>query len=257
VNSRYQTAATAGLALAFLLGVQGCSSAKYYLGMGTGEEDTKDKAEVIDQADPNEYILVKNPRYSLAGGPGMGPPEPEYMWVKRKDAPFTADAFVRRKKGIEADPREEAKFASTKPPEAAKAPRPDERFFLPPEQLKQPPKAQQPDQPRPRPAAARPADPGASLRPLYGFVVHVKGKQIYTDLAEDSGVATGNTVIIFREGEELKHPVTGASLGRADEEVGRARILEVGEKTSVAEVTAMKEGETVQPKDKVKLLRAN
>ena len=70
-------------------------------------------------------------------------------------------------------------------------------------------------------------------------------------------MATGNTVIIFREGEELKHPVTGASLGRADEEVGRARILEVGEKTSVAEVTAMKEGETVQPKDKVKLLRAN
>lgn len=256
VSPRYSAAVLAGLALASLFVFPGCSSVKYYLGMGTGEEDTKDKAEVIDQADPNEYILVKNPRYSPAGGPGISPPEPEYMWVKRKDAPFTADAFVRRKKGIEADPKDEARFASTKPPEAARAPRPDERFFLPPEQLRQPQKAQ-PEAARPRPAAARPADPGASLRPVYGFVVHVKGKQIYTDLAEDSGVAAGNTVIIFREGEELKHPVTGASLGRADEEVGRARILEVGEKTSVAEVTSVKEGETVQPKDKVKLLRAN
>jgi hypothetical protein len=85
----------------------------------------------------------------------------------------------------------------------------------------------------------------------------VKGKQVYTDLTEASAVVPGNTVIIFREGEELKHPVTGAPLGRADEEVGRARIVEVGEKTSVAEITSVKEGEEVRPKDKVKLIRAN
>ncbi len=235
-----------------------CSNVGHYLGFGTGEDDQKDKAEVLDRPDPNEYILVRNPRYSLVGGAGAGTGvnEPEYVWVKRKDAPFSADALVRGKSVLEASPKEEARLASTRPPEAEKAPRPDERFFIQPDQLKQPqaPKAQ-PEPPRP--AVARRPDPSTLLRPAYGYVVYVKGKRVYTDLTDESGVAPGNTVIIYREGEELKHPVTGASLGRADDEVGRARIVEVSDKTSVAEVTSVKEGEEIRPKDKVKLLRAN
>jgi hypothetical protein len=233
-----------------------CSEVKHALGFGTGEEDQKDKVEVIDRPDQNEYILVKNPRYSPAGGPGQGPPEAEYMWVKRKDAPFDVNAFVRGKKVNEAGSKEEALYASMKPPEAVKPPRPDERFFIPPDQLKQPPPQKAQPEPARQPVARRP-DPATLLYPVYGYVVYVKGKQVYTDLTEASAVVPGNTVIIFREGEELKHPVTGAPLGRADEEVGRARIVEVGEKTSVAEITSVKEGEEVRPKDKVKLIRAN
>lgn len=232
----------------------GCSNVGHYLGFGTGEESQTEKVEVLDRPDPDEYVLAKNPRYSPVGGPGISPPEPEYMWVKRKDAPFNADAFVRGKKVVEGGPQDEARFASTRPPEAVKAPRPDERFFTPPDQLAQPKKAQ--PEPSRRTAARRP-DPSTLLNPVYGYVVYVKGKQVYTDLTEESGIAPGNTVIIYREGEELKHPVTGAPLGRADEEVGRARIVEVSDKTSVAEVTSVKEGEEVRPKDKVKLLRAN
>ena len=227
-----------GLSLPLL---SSCSQVKYVLGFGTGEEDTKDKAEVIDRPDPDEYILVKNPKYSPVGGMGVSPPEPEYMWVKRKDRPFVLDSLLRSGKPIEASPQEEAKYESTKPSEAAKAPRPDERFFLPPDQLNQPPRKASPDPPRR--AAPRPPDRSGDLRPVYGYVVRVKGKQVYTDLAAESGVAVGNSVIIYREGEELIHPQTGASLGKADEEVARARILEVTEKTSLAEVTALKEGE--------------
>ncbi len=246
--------AAVGLCLLFSLGA--CTQVKYVLGFGTGEESQKDGAEVIDRPDPNEYILVKNPRYSPVGGPGVGPPEPEYMWVKRKDRPFVLDSIVfQGGRPLEAPPQEGAKYESTKPPEAAKAPRPDERFFLPPDQLNQQPRKAPPDPPRRSPP--RPPDRSGGLRPVYGYVVRVKGKQVYTDLAEESGVAVGNTVIIFREGEELIHPQTGASLGKADEEVGRARIVEVTEKTSLAEVTTLKEGEQVRPTDKVKLLRAN
>ena len=255
VAAEYALWPSAALALCLILTVGACSQVKYALGFGTGEEDQKDKVEVIDRPDPNEYILVKNPRYSLVGGPGVGPPEPEYLWVQRKDVPFTVDALARGRKPIEASPQEEVKYEATKPPEAAKAPRPDERFFLPPDQLKQAPRKAQPAPPRQ--GAPRPAEPGTFLRPSYGYVVLVKGKQVYTDLSAQSGVAVGNTVIIFREGEELKHPVTGASLGRADEEVGRARVLEVGEQTSIAELVTVKEGEEVRTKDKVKLLRAN
>jgi hypothetical protein len=240
------------LSLFLVLSLGACiQAAKQVLGLGTGE-DNKD---VIDAPDPNEYILVKNPQYSPAGGPGVSPPPPEYMWVKRKDVPFTADAFVRGRKVMEASPQEEAKWESQKPPEAQAAPRPDERFFVPPDQLNQPPRKAPPEPPRRSPG--RPADPSAFLRPAYGYVVLVKGKQVYTDLSVQSGVAVGSTVIIFREGEELKHPVTGASLGKADEEVARARVLEVGDKTSVAELIDVKEGEEVRAKDKVKLIRAN
>jgi hypothetical protein len=244
------------LAVVLALLLPSCSSVKQTLGFGTGDEDQKGKLEVIDRPDPDEYILVKNPRYSPAGGPGQGPPEPEFMWVKRKDAPFDVNAFVRGKKVNEASAKDEARYASTKPPEAVQAPRPDERFFVPPDQLRQPP----PQKAQPEPArqtAARRVDPATLLYPVYGYVVYVKGKQVYTDLTEASAVAPGNTVIIFREGEELTHPVTGAPLGRADEEVARARIIEVGDKTSVAEITSVKEGEEIRPKDKVKLLRAN
>lgn len=241
--------------LSLSLPLASCSTVKHAMGFGTGEDDQKEKAEVIDRPDPDEYILVRNPRYSLGGGAGISPPESEYIWVKRKDAPFDINATIRGKKVQEADQKEEARFASTRPPEAAKAPRPDERFFLPPEQLKQAPKAQ-PDPTR-QAVARRPPDPSVLLKPVYGYVVLVRGKRIYTDLTDESGVAVGNTVIIFREGEELKHPVTGAPLGRADDEIGRARIVELEEKTSVAELTSLKEGEEIRPKDKVKLLRAN
>ncbi|HYB73715.1 MAG TPA: hypothetical protein VED18_10105 [Candidatus Sulfotelmatobacter sp.] len=244
-------------ALVFLsLSAAACSSVGQVLGFGTGEGDQKDKVEVIDRADPNEYILVKNPRYLPGGGPGVSAPEPEYIWVKRKDAPFDVNAFIRGKKAIEANPEEEARFASAKPADAVTAPRPDERFFVPPDQLKppQPQKAQ--PQPTPQKVARRP-DPATLLYPVYGYVVYVKGKQVYTDLTEESAVAAGNTVIIYREGEELKHPVTGAVLGRAEDEIGRARIVEVGEKTSMAEITEVKDGEEIRAKDKVKLIRAN
>jgi len=254
LTTEYPRRLLPALALLLLLPLPACSTVKHAMGFGTGEEDQKDKAEVIDRADPNEYILVKNPRYSIVGGPGSSPPEAEYMWVKRKDAPFDVNAAIRGKKVAEASSKEEAQYASTRPPEAVKPPRPDERFFIPPDQLKQPQKAQ-PDPPRQ--TVSRPPDPSVLLRPAYGYVVYVKGKRVYTDLTAETGVAVGNTVIIFREGEELKHPVTGAPLGRADEEVGRARIVEVEDKTSIAELTSVKEGEEIHPKDKLKLLRAN
>ncbi len=238
------------LSLALSLGA--CSSAKYYLGFGPGDEANEN---VIDAPDPDQYVLVKNPQYSEVSGPGISPPPPKYLWVKRSKVPFTADALVRRQRVLEASPQEEAKWAAVKPPDPAEAPRTDDRFFVSRDQLNQSPRKTLPETARWAPG--RPSDPGAPRWPVYGYVVRVRGKQIYTDLSAQSGVAVGSTVIIFREGEELKHPKTGASLGRADEEVARGRILEVGEQTSIAEVFEVKKGEEIRPEDKVKFIRAN
>ncbi len=230
--------------LASCLMLQSCSAFQGWFGRA-GEAPQGQEA--IDRPDPEEYVLVRNPRYSPAAT-SVSPNEPEYLWVKRKDAPFDLNAFVRGKKVAEASPSDEERFASTRPPEAVKPPRPDDRFFLPPG-------AQQ----APAPGARRPAQPArdgaAMLRAAYGYVVLADGKQVYTDLGSETGAAPGDMLIVYREGQELKHPVTGASLGRADQEVARARIAEVRDKVTLAEITWAREGEEVHPGDSVKLIR--
>lgn len=218
-----------------------CSAIQGVVGGGAPQT-----AEVLDQPDAEEYVLVRNPRYSPAATQ-VSAYEPEYVWVKRKDAPFNLNAFIRGKKVAEAAPRDEERFASTRPPEAVKPPRPDDRFFLPPPaQKKAAPDAKRPDSPS--------RDPAARLRPAYGYVVLSRGKQVYTDLTSENGAAVGDTLVIYREGEELRHPVTGASLGAADQQVARARITEVRDKVTVAELASALEGDEVRPGDRVKLI---
>ncbi len=201
----------------FFFLVSGCSAFRDWF---AGEAPQEQRA--IDQPDPQEYVLVRNPRYS-AGATSGSPYEPEYVWTKRKDAPFNLNAFIRGKKVAEASAKDEEQFASARPPEAMRPPRADDRFFLPPSSQK-----------RPISEGMRRAEPlrtpAAMLRPAYGYVVFSRGEKVYTDLGSESGATVGNILVIYREGQELKHPVTGVSLGYVDDEVAQARIAEVGEK---------------------------
>jgi hypothetical protein len=95
---------------------------------------------------------------------------------------------------------------------------------------------------------------GASATPP-GYIVRVNGRQLYTDLtAHDAGVAVGATLSILAE-RELVHPVTGRSLGSSLEEIGRATVVEIGERFSVAEIADLRAGEAVKPKDRVRIHR--
>lgn len=95
----------------------------------------------------------------------------------------------------------------------------------------------------------------ASASTPAGYIVRVNGRRLYTDLsAHDPGVAVGATLTILTE-RELVHPVTGRSLGSSLEEIGRATIVEIGERFSVAEIAEMRPGETVKAKDRVRVRR--
>jgi hypothetical protein len=48
-----------------------------------------------------------------------------------------------------------------------------------------------------------------------GYVVKVDSSTVYLDWGKSSGVQPGDSFKIFREGEALKHPVTGEVLGHA------------------------------------------
>lgn len=94
-------------------------------------------------------------------------------------------------------------------------------------------------------AAPAPAEPG--------YVVRVSGQRLYTDLTvRQADVKVGATLSILSE-RDLVHPVTGQSLGRVLEEIGEATLVEAGAGFSVAEIVGLRAGESVKPKDRVRV----
>lgn len=73
----------------------------------------------------------------------------------------------------------------------------------------------------------------AQAASLLGYVVRRDSQTVYLDLGESSGVRKEAEFTIFTEGEELKHPVSGKSLGRLETPVGRGTIQEIKDNYSV------------------------
>jgi hypothetical protein len=75
-----------------------------------------------------------------------------------------------------------------------------------------------------------------------GYVVRVDSNSVWLDLTAADGAVPGRAFEIYTEGEELKHPVTGASLGRVQTEVAEGEIKDVADKFSTGRITALKGG---------------
>jgi len=71
-----------------------------------------------------------------------------------------------------------------------------------------------------------------------GYVVKVESAAVYLDAGEGQGARPGMAFTLYTEGEELKHPATGASLGRIENIVGTGEITEVHEKYSMGRLSA-------------------
>ena len=79
-------------------------------------------------------------------------------------------------------------------------------------------------------AAAQPADKG--------YVVRVDSNAVWLDLTAADGAAPGRAFEIYTEGAELKHPVTGANLGRVQSEVAVGEIKDVADKFSTGALSS-------------------
>lgn len=78
----------------------------------------------------------------------------------------------------------------------------------------------------------------AADAPPTGYVVKAEQGTVYLDLTAKEGAAPKREFVIYEEGEELKHPVTGASLGRAEKRVVAKGLIEtVSEKYSIGVLT--------------------
>jgi hypothetical protein len=103
----------------------------------------------------------------------------------------------------------------------------------------------------PTPVAAAPVPVAAPEPPKRGYVVFVEPSRIVIDLTAVDGVRAGSVVSLRRDRIPLVHPVTGEVLGDLDDEVGTARITEIREKFSLAEVQSTAPGAEVQVRDRV------
>src|SRR5437867_872239 len=70
-----------------------------------------------------------------------------------------------------------------------------------------------------------------------GDVLKVDGSQVTLSVGKRDAVVAGVELVVFREGEELKHPKTGEVLGRTEKTVGRITITEVFEGYSMAKIS--------------------
>ncbi len=69
---------------------------------------------------------------------------------------------------------------------------------------------------------------------VQGEVKTVQGDRITVGLGTKNGLVQGVTLTLWRDGKEIHHPVTGAVIGRTEDEVGSAEVTALAETTCTA-----------------------
>ena len=93
-------------------------------------------------------------------------------------------------------------------------------------------------------------DQAAALFPqLEGDVVEAQADTVTLSLGRKAGAQPGLTLEAFREGREIRHPRTGAVLGKAEDILGRVTITQVFEGYSTA---SLERADTLKPGDRVR-----
>lgn len=82
-----------------------------------------------------------------------------------------------------------------------------------------------------------------------GYIIKIEGDQIILDVGRTGGLKRGMKCVIYKEGAEVKHPITGEILGRETKILGEVLVTEAFDKYSVAK-TLKNEGGPLSIGDK-------
>ena len=83
-----------------------------------------------------------------------------------------------------------------------------------------------------------------------GDVLEVQDSTVTLSLGKKDGLTPGVELSVYREGRELRHPRTGALLGKTEESIGRVRVEQVFEAYATGRVT---QAADVRPGDRVRV----
>lgn len=232
------------IGLALLAG--GCSTVRDMLGL----ESPGDPSVNLRSSEPR-WLLIKNPRF------GDVPSEPEYIWVEEDKVPTTMTTLFRGEKAVIAPPEVVAKYGP--PPGGGRislrqgVPVPSGGAASGPAGTPTPAPAASPGAVAPGSGAATGATGPASAPtppPQRGYVVFVDTTRIAIDLTAGDGLREGSVVSLRRDRIPIVHPITGEVLGELDEEIGTARVTELRDRFSVAEIQSVAPGTQIQVKDR-------
>jgi hypothetical protein len=211
--------------------ITGCNTFRNIIGVPS----PGDPSVSLRSAEPR-WLLVKNPRF------GDVPSEPEYIWVEEDKVPTTFTTLIRGKKAIIAAPEVVARYGP--PPGGGKISGRQGMVTAPD-----------------RPVAAAPARGGGDAitaasvappqSPRRGLVVWVDTSRVAIDLTAQDGLRPGSLVSLRRDRIPIVHPITGEMLGELDEEIATARVTELKDRFSVAEIQTLAQGAEVRVKDRV------
>jgi hypothetical protein len=238
--------------LVIALCLSACNSVRQIFGIPVAGEPT-----INLKSAEAKWLLIKNPRF------GDVRSEPEYIWVEEDKMPTTITTLLRGKSAIIAPPEIVAKYGP--PPGGGKiSPRQGVPYQTAdnarPAGGEPAPVGSAAVAPRPVPtvpaAATTPTAPTAPVAPVpelpkRGFVLYVEPSRIVIDLTAADGVRPGQLISLRRDRIPIVHPVTGEVLGELDDEVGTARVIELRDRFSVAEIQSVAAGAQVQVKDRV------
>jgi DNA-binding beta-propeller fold protein YncE/TolB-like protein len=85
----------------------------------------------------------------------------------------------------------------------------------------------------------------ASRFPLEGFVVHQRGEIFTLDVGSSAGAKSGMRFDAFKEGEPIKHPVSGKILGVEKISTGQLEVIKVQKNLAFARTVKREPNETV------------
>ena len=78
-----------------------------------------------------------------------------------------------------------------------------------------------------------------SLPLVEGYIIRIDGEKIMLDQGRTAGLKRGMKCVVYKEGEVLKHPITGEILGKDTQELGEVLITEDFDKYSVGKTLKM------------------
>jgi hypothetical protein len=237
MKTRMKTRHLAWLLLPVVIS-SGCSMTKKLLGVVEHGEPS-----VVIKSAETRWLLIKNPRF------GDVPSEPEYVWVEEDKVPTTMTTLLRGQSAIIATPEVVAKYGT--PPGGGKISPRQGTIYQTTEVRAEPRSSAAAASSRATAAATPVAVPAAKPEPpKRGFVVYVDTTRIVIDLTNADGLQPGSVVSLRRDRIPIVHPVTGELLGELDEEVATARVTEIRDRFSVAEIQSVVPGATIQVKDR-------
>jgi len=73
-----------------------------------------------------------------------------------------------------------------------------------------------------------------SLPLIDGYIIKIEGEQLILDVGRNGGLKKGMKCVIYREGEPIKHPITGEILGKETTVLGEVLVTDAFEKYSVS-----------------------